>query len=87
MQARRAWLSLHEHFTDIQVALFRTKSSLRQILYLLTKNRLFNKEVKQRRFWVTYAKRMWGIFPFNIPKRYQICAVKAAEDTYQWINS
>ena len=39
----RPHLSLLEHFADIQVPLFRTKSSLRQILYLLTKNRPFKK--------------------------------------------
>ena len=28
---------------------------------------------KQRSFWTTHVKQKWGIFPFNIPWRYEMC--------------
>ena len=35
-----------------------------------------NRELKQRRFWVTHVNGKWGFFPFNMPWCYQNCIVQ-----------
>ena len=32
-----------------------------------------NRELKQRRFWATHVNRKWGLLPFYMPWRQQIC--------------
>ena len=35
-----------------------------------------NRELKQRRFGEMYVNQKWGLFPFNLPKRYQNCTAE-----------
>ena len=35
-----------------------------------------NRELKQRRSWATHVNRKWGLLPFYLPWRLQICIAK-----------
>ena len=40
-----------------------------------------NRELKQRRFWMTQVNRKWRLFPVHIPWRHHICLVKCLLET------
>ena len=42
---------------------------------------MVNRELKQRRFWMTQGNRKWRLFPVHIPWRHHICLVKCLLET------